>query len=423
MLLESLSIRNLFGSFSYDIDFANTLQPFLMTGPNGYGKTTVLSIIDNIAKRKLMYFYQLPFESIVFRFEDEQVLSLWSKVTTDVSSNKDTDTTSEGDKEILFEWSKNGNTFSTFKLNNGIIKKAARDTGYYSGKRYDFTDYTSDDFLAFIDENDRFYDLIANKLGQKAFFMLLSNVSTTFIKAQRISFDSEKNVSSTESVVNRLRKQLRDDQFNYLNDAEQHDNTFIDRLLSTSTPYSKEEYERIANEIKETVGELKQFGLINSFKLPDFTENKSEILTAYINDVREKLGNYKITVEKLRLFSQLLENKKFVNKKVTYSPVYGLRAVSTIDGEFIDINKLSSGEQNEIIMLYNFIYNVSDNSILLIDEPENSLHVAWQNCFIIDLEEIAKTKNIQVIIATHSPQIIGARWKDSYDLFENNTQQ
>jgi len=58
--------------------------------------------------------------------------------------------------------------------------------------------------------------------------------------------------------------------------------------------------------------------------------------------------------------------------------------------------------------------------ILLIDEPEISLHVIWQEEFMADLEEIAKVRKQQMIIATHSPQIIGNRWKHCYDLTECN---
>ena len=86
----------------------------------------------------------------------------------------------------------------------------------------------------------------------------------------------------------------------------------------------------------------------------------------------------------------------------------------------IDLENLSSGEQNEIIILYKLIFDVPSDIILLIDEPEISLHVIWQEEFMTDLEEIAKVRQQQMIIATHSPQIIGNRWKLCYDLTERN---
>ena len=48
--------------------------------------------------------------------------------------------------------------------------------------------------------------------------------------------------------------------------------------------------------------------------------------------------------------------------------------------------------------------------MILIDEPELSLHVSWQINFIEDLERILRLRRLKVLIATHSPQIIHDRW-------------
>jgi predicted ATP-binding protein involved in virulence len=49
---------------------------------------------------------------------------------------------------------------------------------------------------------------------------------------------------------------------------------------------------------------------------------------------------------------------------------------------------------------------VKPNSLILIDEPEISLHILWQQQFLRDLQEIAGIENYDVLIATHSPQIV-----------------
>lgn len=50
-------------------------------------------------------------------------------------------------------------------------------------------------------------------------------------------------------------------------------------------------------------------------------------------------------------------------------------------------------------------------SLVIIDEPELSLHVNWQNKL---LKNLLKKKNIKVLSATHSPYIINRREVDSY---------
>lgn len=54
-----------------------------------------------------------------------------------------------------------------------------------------------------------------------------------------------------------------------------------------------------------------------------------------------------------------------------------------------------------------YIKEIKD-SVILIDEPELSLHPAWQNKILKLYETFAKENNCQIIIATHSPHIIGS---------------
>ena len=76
--------------------------------------------------------------------------------------------------------------------------------------------------------------------------------------------------------------------------------------------------------------------------------------------------------------------------------------------EKISIDELSTGEKTLISkILYLYIKEIKD-SIILIDEPELSLHPAWQNRVLKLYENFAKKNNCQIIIATHSPHIIGS---------------
>ena len=81
---------------------------------------------------------------------------------------------------------------------------------------------------------------------------------------------------------------------------------------------------------------------------------------------------------------------------------------------------MSSGEQHEVILLYELIFNTKSNVLVLIDEPEISLHITWQKEFLSDLLKIIKIQNIQVLIATHSPSIINDRWDLVYNLEIDN---
>ncbi|PKP06783.1 MAG: hypothetical protein CVU10_04280 [Bacteroidetes bacterium HGW-Bacteroidetes-5] len=76
--------------------------------------------------------------------------------------------------------------------------------------------------------------------------------------------------------------------------------------------------------------------------------------------------------------------------------------------EFKDIKFLSSGEQ-QILILFSYIaFNSDDGRIFIIDEPELSLHIKWQEDFLDNLEKITP-KSTQLILATHSPILAGKK--------------
>ena len=77
----------------------------------------------------------------------------------------------------------------------------------------------------------------------------------------------------------------------------------------------------------------------------------------------------------------------------------------------IPLDRLSSGEQHEIILLVDLLFSIPQGAVVLIDEPEISLHVAWQIAFLPDVRRIADLVGFKFIVATHSPQIINDEWE------------
>lgn len=73
-------------------------------------------------------------------------------------------------------------------------------------------------------------------------------------------------------------------------------------------------------------------------------------------------------------------------------------------GNEFDINGLSSGEKQLFLRALSLKFLEVNNSIILIDEPEISLHPKWQKKIIKVYENIGE--NNQIIIATHSPHIV-----------------
>lgn len=70
------------------------------------------------------------------------------------------------------------------------------------------------------------------------------------------------------------------------------------------------------------------------------------------------------------------------------------------------ISELSSGERQIVTVLAYLAYLAGENSIFLIDEPELSLHISWQIGLLGALKAV-RPHGCQLILATHSPEIVG----------------
>ena len=75
-------------------------------------------------------------------------------------------------------------------------------------------------------------------------------------------------------------------------------------------------------------------------------------------------------------------------------------------GNEFDITGLSSGEKQLFLRALSLKFLEVNNSVILIDEPEISLHPQWQRKIIDVYRSIGQ--NNQLIIATHSPHIVGS---------------
>lgn len=121
-------------------------------------------------------------------------------------------------------------------------------------------------------------------------------------------------------------------------------------------------------------------------------------------------------LDKVTRFIDLI-NKEFglEFKTLDVDKEQGLKARLTSEfdksDESLSMFQLSSGEQNLITLFYELMFEaVTDTpeqqSIVLLDEPESSLHIDWQRNILKAVMGICEKKNMQVLVATHSPDVI-----------------
>lgn len=110
-------------------------------------------------------------------------------------------------------------------------------------------------------------------------------------------------------------------------------------------------------------------------------------------------------------------NKLFsnTNKKTAIDSTNNL--IFKNNNDTIQLDQLSAGEKQLLLILFKVFLMNKEPYVLLMDEPEISLHISWQQSLI----EIIRTlnPNCQLIIATHSPSIFGKGWGDKITFMEN----
>jgi predicted ATPase len=67
---------------------------------------------------------------------------------------------------------------------------------------------------------------------------------------------------------------------------------------------------------------------------------------------------------------------------------------------------MSSGEQQLLILAYEIIFRTHPGTLVIVDEPEISLHIVWQDTLLADLAEMGRVAQVQFLMASHSPTII-----------------
>ncbi|MEG5910517.1 AAA family ATPase [Enterobacter mori] len=123
----------------------------------------------------------------------------------------------------------------------------------------------------------------------------------------------------------------------------------------------------------------------------------------------------------IKIASDLLSesNKRLSLRKLRDD--YAFDTIDKIRNESIKIENLSSGERQLLYILSRVANTKDKQAFLLMDEPEISLHLNWQEKLIRSIKKL--NRNCQIIIVTHSPAIVMDGYMDAYvDMDEITTE-
>ena len=166
------------------------------------------------------------------------------------------------------------------------------------------------------------------------------------------------------------------------------------------------------------VQEYKFINIVNTNLIKDIPSYiATKMISAMLKNKNEKVGDVQKKV--FNKINEIFENLS-IDVKVEDISQDGrnITLFTNSSGDEFDINELSSGEKQLFLRTLAIKMLNPENSIILIDEPELSLHPKWQQRIVDVYKKIGK--NNQIIIATHSPHILGSVKKENIMLLDKD---
>lgn len=143
-----------------------------------------------------------------------------------------------------------------------------------------------------------------------------------------------------------------------------------------------------------------------AFYLSDLSKQVTNLFKENGNVSREQVE----AINKYRDEFVTIVNDNFKETGKTMSETESDLTFEKSDNGRIDLFKLSAGEKQLMVILLTVLLEKRQEYILLMDEPEISMHIDMQYSLIDNLQKL--NPNVQVILSTHSPVIFGSGWGD-----------
>ncbi|MFN9400453.1 MAG: AAA family ATPase [Dolichospermum sp.] len=441
MRIKQISVSGLFGIFDHVIPLNMDERITVIHGPNGFGKTAMLRILNAFFNSRYSDLRTIPFSKFCVEFDNgSNVEIIKSSNSSEEIENNFVINFHDSDLHIVDFKPKRRPDIENIPL--GILDDYIPGLERIAPRKWLYT--PTQENLSLEEVLERFGDSLGIKFKSEAepewFEKLKKNIYIRLIESQRLlnlfpnrpfkSDDRTPSILSTVSAYSYELAKLMQDKFKeYGTISQSLDRSFPMRVVKQqlSPDITNEQLRNQLNELEETRSRLIEVGLLDQdenseFQIQphDIDESTKNALSVYVEDVEKKLNVFTEIATKINLLKGIINNK-FSYKKINFSKEKGFILTTLYDSSLSDSKTLSptdlsSGEQHELVLLYELLFKVEPNSLVLIDEPELSLHVGWQVKFLKDLQEITKLADLDILIATHSPDIIQDRWDLTVEL-------
>jgi predicted ATP-binding protein involved in virulence len=446
MKLKKISVSGLFDRFTHEIPLNLKDRITIIHGPNGFGKTMILRMINAFFNQSPIALANIPFRKLRLDFDNGSAVSVERKrqgktKERDGKANIDMIYTERGNSPQHFTPKSNMRP-EQLRFPVGAIEDLIPELDQV--ERQLWRHRGTGEMLSFTEVLDRYRDVLPLSESYRDpstpdwLQAIRQTIPVRFINTERLYTAPPRRRPHSayppsylppEPAVRRYSEELGEKIKQTLTEygtlSQSLDRTFPARLVAepAQSDVTMIDLRKKLAEIEERRQQLIEAGLLIPEPegrgvpamppLEKVDETRREVLAVYAQDAQRKLSVFDDVFTKIDLFKKVA-NARFLHKSVTVGQSgFG---VVTSSGSQLDPVLLSSGEQHELVILYELLFRVRENSIILIDEPEISLHVAWQDEFLKDLGQLAELSQFHALVATHSPQIISDRWDLTVEL-------
>ena len=449
--IEALNVVGLYGRFDLNVRFTKDVN--IVYGANGAGKTTMLHILANVASLDLERFAYLPFQSIKVEMAQGPTIEIVSNSNLTDESYAELELWVNGKDEVRWRvdleiqrsegipWFSPHESVQHFKEKHNIEVDAT----YFPAFR------TMREAWSFLDPQDL---VRSGMLGSHHRLSRMNRRERGIAQRDRrlTMEETDPQMTLTREIFGEFVPYVnypspRDIQRNLdeaiqiaLNRLAIGDRTLLSEAFNSVFEAISPGSEQIAQDfrtpenIRASIGALSkhlqltqsEYGVpegnsafdalgsqIASSERPGQGENETttRVLLVYEDALKKRDKNLEDAFSTVRAYfdavNDFLEGKQLAAISTPTPSTPRLR-IRHSNGTLSQLDTLSSGERQIAGLIYSASH-LAEGNVILVDEPELSLHIDWQETIIEAMVRQLPSK--QLIVCTHSP-VIGAEYME-----------
>ena len=417
-LIETVNIKKLWGYRDIGLNFNHDVN--ILIGPNGSGKTTILNLLHSILSLDLRGVLDIGFDEIIIKLRAVASDSVRTvKAKADFEERKLQLSVGKRSTSLDID-SLLGRRPQSYRLHpetGQVVRRMPRRPPPVRGKILDLiTDSVSIIWLPVsrrLPETDSEEEQYLRTDYVEWVDLRLNNLCRSLSQYHsRLNAQlSERYKEFEHQVLSAMLYSKEHDQLNSILNSipsslptETEKNQLIGAfeaagLLDRKMRVRINEHFAAAEEVSKRIGESRNALTVEDIPVLPLI-SRTKLMVEYAREL-EKDREHIFTP--LRLYEKTVDS--FLNDKSVRVDESGNLKIESTSSSDLDTHLLSSGEKQILILLTQALMRIDEPVVYIADEPELSLHVSWQEKLLESLVTLGGQK--QVIVATHSPDIVG----------------